>query len=263
MLGKGAFSEVWHCRVTGCESPVAVKVLQENMDANQCREVTLLKDVVHPNLVQLVDVVAGKPSALILELCLGDTISQFLYDNPSQAIACHSMEQRMKPGFEVGCAVAYLHSLDIMHRDIKATNVFFAEKITGQELPPAKLGDLGLARKLGGHMTQCVGTLAYMAPENLSSPDYGKPADVFSTAVLANELAVCQSPYEQHEASRKNVAQMTLLILQGARPQACEDPRLKDLILMTFNADPAVRPSATDFARTLQERLCMTSAGYA
>jgi len=270
MLGKGSYSEVWHCVVEGLAVDVAVKVLQQGVTLQTSSEYSTLKDASHPNLVSLLDIVEGPINAFFLELCLGGTIAQFLYDVPGQAVTCFTLDQRLKPAHEVAAAVAYLHSRDIMHRDIKASNVLLADvAFQGMsELPPAKLGDLGLARMVqGAEMTPCVGTPLYMAPENMGGCEYGKPADVFSVAILCNEICVGERPYSKlgiegahNSLVAASVAKMTLIIMQGGRPRPCEDASVQHMCLACWNAEPAVRWPAAAVAGQLQERI--SRSGY-
>lgn len=264
LLGKGSFSEVWQCRFEGQSEPVAVKVLGDNSSADS-NEARFLKSLMHPNLVQLIDVVEGPTTALVLELCKGGTLSEFMYESQGRCLYGFSDDQRLKPLIEVASAVAYLHSMEIMHRDIKPDNVFLidttwqSDNVTGHRmLPTVKLGDLGLARSMANapaKMTNCVGTMLYMAPENLAACDYGKPADVFSIAILANELVLCERPYSERmsQNGKENMAMMTLLVMQGVRPRLCNHAVAQEFVVPCWNTDPLQRWPAyaiADFLHT-------------
>merc|ERR1740123_1637895 len=84
-------------------------------------------------------------------------------------------------------AVQYLHSKNVIHRDLKSANVFLAHD--GR----VRLGDFGLCRRtptqaLGESTLTHAGTDCYMAPEMLSSSKYGKPADMWSLGCVLYEL---------------------------------------------------------------------------
>lgn len=92
-------------------------------------------------------------------------------------------------------AVQYLHSKNVIHRDLKSQNVFLAHD------GHVRLGDFGLCRHTQKeHMNQPTlthaGTDCYMAPEMLSSSRYGKPADVWSLGCVLYELCTGQFMWE-------------------------------------------------------------------
>lgn len=255
-LGKGTFSEVWQCRVLNHQQPVAVKILMQGLDATGSREAELLRNLAHPNLVQLIDVVEGPPSALFLELCEGGTVLDFLYRSPDRASTAFTTQQRLRPALEAANAVSYLHSVEIIHRDVKPSNVFFTDPAwrSANFLPPVKVGDLGLARSIVNdtQKTPCVGTAIYMAPENWGRSNYGKPADVFSLAVLANELATCLRPYADQTAMKRNIAQVMQYIMQGGRPQICNDCTVQEFIIPCWSDDPEERWPAAAIVNYLE-----------
>lgn len=261
LLGRGIYSEVWQCRLNAQPDQVAVKIISSRSSAPNAEDARLLKDLIHPKLVQVVEVVERLPNLVILELCLGVTLDQFLHGFPGQAVATFGMEERLKPPLDVSCAVAYLHSKDIVHRDIKASNVFFAEPVSDSTrgLPMAKLGDLQLARQRTERelMTPCVGSVLYMAPEKATCGDYGKPADIFAVAVLLNELGTGERPYSDRFRLRgaRDMVRVTLFVSEGGRPRLCDDERLHDLVRTCWNQDPAVRRDASALASCLQSFL--------
>jgi len=92
-------------------------------------------------------------------------------------------------------AVQYLHSKNVIHRDLKSQNVFLAED------GHVRLGDFGLCRHtrnqaIGSATFSHAGTDCYMAPEMLSSSRYGKPADIWSLGCVLYELCSGQFMWE-------------------------------------------------------------------
>jgi len=90
-------------------------------------------------------------------------------------------------------AVAYLHSTDGVHRDIKSDNLLFTE-----DQLTIKLADFGLATKIyekNLYLKSKVGTPFWMAPEIILGKEYGLPVDIFAIGTLAIEMVEGHPPY--------------------------------------------------------------------
>lgn len=94
---------------------------------------------------------------------------------------------------KIAMALEYLHSKNILHRDIKLENIMLAEENSYQE---AKLIDFGFATKMDnlGHIKKC-GTPGYVAPELLLEKDYGSAIDYFSLGVCLFTLLCGKPPF--------------------------------------------------------------------
>ena len=149
------------------------------------REATILSQCDHPNIVKLFEVtkVNGQMS-LVLELCDGGSVLDRLPYKENQA------RNIVK---QVCSAVSYLHSKNMMHRDIECSNILYA---TTEEDSPVKLVDFGSACELQmvpGHvgafkfLNEKTGSLHVMAPEVVRGK-YGPKADVWSLGVVAFTL---------------------------------------------------------------------------
>lgn len=181
-------------------------------------EALLLMQLDHPNLTRLLDCVeVCGTHALVLELCTGGTLSGFLHGNTAQFAKKMNLYKRLKAMIGVISAVAYLHSMGIIHRDVKSNNCLLSHEVhdLSAALPLLKLGDLGLARQnaMGGAMTQGIGTVRYMAPEVISSQNYDYAADIFSLGVMIHEVVSGQVPFESG-----NEGAVAAAIVQGQRP---------------------------------------------
>eukprot|EP01099_Mayorella_cantabrigiensis_P003680 TRINITY_DN2780_c0_g1_i1.p1 TRINITY_DN2780_c0_g1~~TRINITY_DN2780_c0_g1_i1.p1 ORF type:complete len:384 (+),score=96.91 TRINITY_DN2780_c0_g1_i1:47-1153(+) len=187
-IGKGAFGTVWTALYFG--TPVAVKVIPEQKEMMKFvqREVSLLKELRHPHIVQLIGICYHTDSILIVtEYVSGGNLHQYLKDLNFPL----SWKIRIKVAKETAMAMAYLHSRSIIHRDLKCKNLLVDDPFK------VKVCDFGLARALSPsedgavkHMTLC-GTDDWMAPEVILGRPYSEKlmflATVWSCVRLLQE----------------------------------------------------------------------------
>ena len=197
-LGHGSYGAVYKAK---CDQlPCAAKVLHptivdpSNHDPGAVRimdrfrqECALLESIRHPNIVQYLAMALDPESrlpVLLMEL-LDESLTKMLERSPQslayyvQVDICH----------DIALAIAYLHSNNIIHRDLSSNNVLI---IAGRR---AKVTDFGMSKLAGAAptmtpLTMCPGTLAYMPPEALRDPPrYTKKLDCFSEGVVM--IQVC------------------------------------------------------------------------
>ena len=130
----------------------------------------------------------------------------------------------------------YLHGANILHRDIKAPNIF----ITGPR--SVKIGDLGVAKctKHGMAHTQ-IGTPYYMSPELWKNQKYDKRSDIWSLGVLLYELAALKHPFlAQTERALSDK------VVRGQYPPLpkCYSSDLSTIVKLMLELDPSKRPTA-------------------
>lgn len=146
-------------------------------------------------------------------------------------------------------AVQYLHSKNVIHRDLKSQNVFLSQE------GHVRLGDFGLCRhaprRLGNSTLTHAGTDCYMAPEMLSSSRYGKPADMWSLGCILYELCTGQFMWELDgilgALVMKDSHMVQKLVQKEIAPAVGSE--LKTLLKRLLNLNPASRPTATNCIR--------------
>ncbi|XP_059385998.1 death-associated protein kinase 3-like isoform X2 [Carassius carassius] len=183
-LGSGQFAIVKQCREKSSGRDFAAKfikkrqsiasrrgVLREEIE----REVNILQQIHHPNIVTLHDVFENKTDVvLILELVSGGELFDFLA--AKESLSEEEATQFIKQILE---GVHYLHTRNIAHFDLKPENIMLLDK--NALLPRIKLIDFGLAHKIaeGVEFKNIFGTPEFVAPEIVNYEPLGLEADMW------------------------------------------------------------------------------------
>ncbi|KAK4153675.1 hypothetical protein C8A00DRAFT_15095 [Chaetomidium leptoderma] len=192
-IEEGAYGWVSRAKELSTGKVVALKRLKIDpkdrggLPVTGLREIQILKDCDHRNVVKLREVVVGDDTSkienifLVLEFLEHD-LKSILEDMPEPFLASEvkTLLQQLASG------VAYLHDNWILHRDLKTSNLLLNNR--GQ----LKIADFGMARYVGDpppKLTQLVVTLWYRAPELLlGATRYGAAVDMWSTGCIFGEL---------------------------------------------------------------------------
>ena len=183
-LGAGGMGEVFRAHDTVLERPVALKILRGSPDretrARLLREARVAAALSHPNIVTIYDVgeLEGIPF-LTMERVRGSDLRAYVGE------ATVSLDQRIHWMIETARGLAAAHQAGVVHGDVKPANVMI-----GQD-GAVKILDFGLAAAVPG----CVGTPAYMPPEQIRGESLDGRADQFSWAVTAYELFTGHLPW--------------------------------------------------------------------
>ncbi|XP_045483604.1 cyclin-dependent kinase-like 4 isoform X4 [Harmonia axyridis] len=185
-LGEGSYGVVYKCRNRDTGEIVAIKKFTESEEDPlirkiALREIRLLKNLKHPNLINLIEVFRRKRRLhLVFEFCertVLNELERFPRGCP-ELLTQQIVWQTLK-------AVSYCHHHGCIHRDIKPENILLTA--TGI----VKLCDFGFARMLspGENYTDYVATRWYRAPELLvGDTQYGTPVDVWAIGCVLAEL---------------------------------------------------------------------------
>lgn len=201
VVGEGAFSRVFRARSNKIPyRDIAVKIVrlddpnipQAWKEYSMKRELKILKKVRHPNVITIYDVIKTRTRIYIFMDLAAASVSSHL-----EATEEPASEQTARNWFGgISNAIAYLHQIEIAHRDLKNDNILIDSN--GQ----AKLTDFGFAcftydrktRTEALSTTSC-GTKAYVAPEVFNPPYNAKMADVWSLGVCLYECTTLLQPF--------------------------------------------------------------------
>ncbi|XP_064272206.1 cyclin-dependent kinase-like 2 isoform X2 [Passer domesticus] len=187
LVGEGSYGMVTKCRNRESGQVVAVKKFLESDDDAAVRkialrEIKLLKQLRHENLVNLLDVCKRKKRWYLVFEFVDHTVLNDLEDSPN-GLDCDRVRKYL---FQILRAIAFCHSHNIIHRDIKPENILVSQSGV------VKLCDFGFARPLatsGEVYTDYVATRWYRAPELLvGDSKYGRPVDVWAVGALITEM---------------------------------------------------------------------------
>jgi serine/threonine protein kinase len=194
-LGQGGMGVVYRAFDTLLERTVALKVIGTQIDSNPetrarfLREARAAGQLSHRNIVTIFDLGEheGHPF-LAMEYLEGEDLQQRLSGGVKMSIA-----RKVDLAIDICEGLEYAHAHGVVHRDVKPANVFITT--TGQ----VKILDFGLARLITSQLTNSnmlMGTLNYMAPEQVRGERADHRADIFSVGVLYYELLCNRKAFE-------------------------------------------------------------------
>jgi len=208
LIARGGMGEIYKARHPSLNHTLAIKVLssyfKEDSDFNKrfAREAETMAQLRHPNIITIHDY--GEQDGLpyiVMEYLTGDTLSQLLKTRTRL-----TLEESLPLLRDLASALDYAHAQNIVHRDIKASNVII-EPITtitsGHRTQRAILMDFGIARFVGERtkitMTgDMLGTADYISPEQVQGTvALDGRADQYSFGVLAYLMLTGQKPFDR------------------------------------------------------------------
>lgn len=209
------------------------------------REISLLRDLRHPNIVQYLGC-SSSPEYLniFLEYVPGGSVQTVL--NSYGALPEPLVRSFVR---QILTGLSYLHGKEIIHRDIKGANILVDNKGT------IKISDFGISKKLEAsnilsgannnkHRPSLQGSVYWMAPEVVKQTSYTRKADIWSLGCLVVEMMTGTHPFP-------DCTQLQAIFKIGGAKAAPTIPdhaseEAKDFLAQTFELDHNKRPSADD-----------------
>ncbi|HTK32285.1 MAG TPA: protein kinase [Candidatus Saccharimonadaceae bacterium] len=254
-LGAGGMGVVYRARDERLEREVALKLLppgavgDESARRRLRHEAVALSRLNHPAIATIYAFDSDRDTDfLVMELLAGQTLAERLAPGPM------SEAEAVALGLQIAEALGAAHEQGVVHRDQKPSTVMINPR--GR----AKVLDFGLARLLGPASAgvtsasgEIVGTLAYMAPEQLLGRAVDARADLYALGALLYEMATGRRPHPETE-----LAALTYAVVHTApvaprhvRPEL--SPAFEALVLRALERDPARRfASVPDVLAALQ-----------
>ncbi|CAM1329091.1 NIM1K (predicted) [Pycnogonum litorale] len=222
-LGSGNFSRVnmaVHCLT---KERTAMKIIDKaKLDSKTLnmlnREISNMEKVHHPNIVRLYEVIETSAKFHLVMECAegGELFAKVINDG-------RMPEPEARPIFtQIVSAIEHLHNYSIVHRDLKAENIFLAGP------RKVKLGDFGFSRylsRLSDALTTFCGSPPYAAPELFQDDSYVGPyVDLWALGILLYFMVTAQMPFKAQNVTRlkKNIIEGEYII-PAYVSQHCQD----------------------------------------
>ncbi|XP_062094739.1 CBL-interacting serine/threonine-protein kinase 14 [Humulus lupulus] len=246
LLGVGAFAKVYHARNIRTGQSVAIKAVSKSkVEKGGCtahvkREITIMRQLHHPNIVKLLEVMASKTKIyFVMEFAKGgELFTKVAKGRFSEDLSRRYFQQLIS-------AVGYCHSRGVFHRDLKPENLLLDEN---WEL---KVSDFGLSAvsdstQPDGLLHTLCGTPAYVAPEILSKKGYdGAKVDVWTCGVILFVLTSGYLPFND-----ANLMVMYRKIYKGEfRYPKWTSPELKRFISRLLDINPKTRITVDEIVK--------------
>ncbi|TRY96634.1 hypothetical protein DNTS_024256 [Danionella cerebrum] len=210
-------------------------------------EIMILKMVKHPNILQLIDAFETRKEFFIIqELATGGDVFDWILDqgNYTERDAANVIRQVLE-------AVAYIHSLNIVHRNLKLENLMYYRESNHNKVV---LRDFYLSRFENGSLTEPCGTPEYLAPEVVARHRYGRPVDCWAVGVIMYILLSGNPPFYD-ETEEENTDMHNRIIFCRIVAGEFEfdspywddiSPSAKELVCRLMDVDQMLRITAQD-----------------
>ena len=244
-IGNGSSCEVWLGLYHQTEVAIKKQKSKEPRALKEFyRELSVLINLRHPNLVIFMGACFEEPVSIVTEYCAGGDLFNLLHRKKNVFI---SWQQKLKILQEIAKGMIFLHSNSYIHRDLKSLNILMSSEVNqSNDAIQLKISDFGLSRMFSddSFMTGQLGTCHWMAPEVLNASNYTNKADIYSFGIVMYEVITRETPYKgkTHEEIH------TQILLHRLRPDLSIIPpncpaALRSLMVLCWDQDCKKRPS--------------------
>jgi serine/threonine protein kinase len=257
-LGEGGMGAVYKGVDTMLDREVAIKALRPELASQtsvverfRSEAVTLAK-LNHPNIAALYTMFRqGEELYMVLEFVRGETLDSII-----QKRGAMSADEMIPVFCQILDGIDHAHELGIVHRDIKPANMMLTEKGT------LKVLDFGIARLLGSaRMTRAgniIGTLEYMAPEQVKGQETDARSDIYALGMMLYEVLTGRTPFDTENEFELMKLQTESMPTPPSEINPAIPEAVEAAIMQAIQKDPNERfQTAGEFRETLLD------AGYA
>ena len=244
VLGRGGMGEVWRAYDTAMNRVVALKVLPPNLADDDTyqrrfrREAQMAAGLDEPHIVPIHDFgeIDGR-LYVTMRLIDGKTVHELLENGPLPPQRAVGITE------QIAAALHAAHRVGLVHRDVKPSNIL----VTDEDF--AYLIDFGIARAAGATKLtstgSTIGTLAYMAPERLSTDTSDARADVYALTCVLHECLTGSQPFPGDSVERQIAGHLTLPPPRPSTLQPGVPAQLDQVIATGMAKNPEHRYAST------------------
>ncbi|XP_068863550.1 serine/threonine-protein kinase Nek11 isoform X2 [Aphelocoma coerulescens] len=250
-LGNGSFGSVYLVNDRKAKQGEELKVLKEisvgNLKPNETVEANLeaqlLSKLDHPAIVKFYASFVERDSfCIITEYCEGGDLD-FKIQEYKDSGKMFTQSQVIDWFIQLLLGVDYMHERRILHRDLKAKNIFLKDNLL-------KIGDFGVSCLLMGSCdlaTTFTGTPYYMSPEVLKHQGYNTKSDIWSLGCILYEMC-CMN----HAFTGQNFLSVVLKIVEGETPSLPDryPSKLNAVLCSMLSKNPSLRPAASEILKS-------------
>lgn len=240
VVGEGSFGQAFLCNDSKTHLNVIVKEINISEQAPNIRESSLneakiLSKLKHPSIVGFVEsFIENKKLYIVMEYAEGGDLWKYIQNRNGKLIP----EKQVLIWIKQLCsALSYIHSRNILHRDLKSRNIFLDASNN------AKLGDFGIAKVLehtGDFAKTMVGSPFYLSPEICNGVPYDEKTDIWSLGCVFYEMCTLNPAFNGNNMG--NVVMKILMQKQQPIPRIYSK-ELSKLIDSMLQKEPSDRPS--------------------
>ena len=219
--------------------------MKEDSKKQIYNEASIMKQLFHPNVISFKDVFKDTKLDyfyIVMEYANDGDLSSKIKTQKNKIIGekYFSEEKIMQYFYQICRGLQYIHSKNIIHRDIKSQNIFLMKN------GKIKIGDFGIAKALTNtksNATTIIGTPYYFSPEIINGEPYNYKTDIWSLGVVLYEMCCLKLPFESN-----NIAQLSIKIMKGKYDPIPNrySKNMANLIKNMLNIDQKLRPNINE-----------------
>jgi serine/threonine protein kinase len=245
VIGRGGMSVVYGARHARLGMPVALKVLAPELSMDDTfrerflREAQIAAGIDHPNVIPIHDMGLQENSLYIVMRYVSGGDLKTLVSNSGPL----ELDRSLALLTPVGLALDTAHAHGLVHRDVKPANILI-QRSGAEDLEHVYLTDFGIAKSaaFSGALTAAgasIGTIGYMAPEQIECHEVSAQTDVYALAVTFYECLTGRVPFQRELA--EGIRPPTGAVDPVSRVQPDVPTELDGVIATALSRDPAAR----------------------